>query len=90
MITCNASFHTEIIEALSSSTGTPIVTTINTAQPSVKISGAKSNITIMPRSETLPLSNVTVTDVPIVTEAMCTQPTAGDEGMHTIICSVEI
>ena len=85
---CYSSFYTELIEALSDPTGTPVVTTVNTIQPSAMIFDANSDITCMFPGETQPVVNAPVTDVPLVTETICTQPTAGDEGMrkHQIVC----
>ena len=89
---CYSSFYTELIEALSDPTGTPVVTTVNTIQPSAMIFDANSDIACMSPGETQPVVNASVTDVALVTETICTQSTVGDEGMHKhqIVCYIRI
>ena len=79
-------FYTELIEALSDEpTATAVATTADTMQPGAVISGVTTDVTIMSSSGTQPMSNVPITDVSIVTETTCTEPTPSDEGIN--ICN---
>ena len=74
----------EIIEAIeiSSSTEVAPIPTVNTIQPRAIMSGATTNVTF---NESQLVANVPVDDVPILSEAMCSQPPSSDEGKVFII-----
>ena len=77
-----SAIHTELIEAFSDPSDTTVTTTAYTIQPRAMISDATIDFTFLSPDGPQQVSDVVETDVPVVTDTMCTQPTSSDEGMH--------
>ncbi|XP_065904723.1 uncharacterized protein [Dysidea avara] len=69
----------ELIEAFSDPSDTTVTTTAYTIQPRAMISGATIDFTFLSPDGPQQVSDVVETDVPVVTDTMCTQPTSSDE-----------